>query len=159
LQSDSRAQQILAPLSDCVGTSSVADREAVIGQLEQIAAGKEGFYEIQRRRKVARLVEGLRRDRLERPQLVVEAPTAVVNQEFENLPAGVRVEPPDGLRWSSRSHNRRSKSCSPSPWPSATISTALRATADRRTVGVSGWQQFECPRGYLWPARHATEGG
>jgi hypothetical protein len=88
-----RAQQILAPLSERVGAASVADREAGIRRLEQIAASEEGFYEMQRRRKVARVVEGLRRDRLERPQLVVEAPTTVVNQEFENLPAGVRVEP------------------------------------------------------------------
>jgi len=33
------------------------------------------------------------KDRLERPQLLVEAPVRIVNQEVENLPAGVRLEP------------------------------------------------------------------
>lgn len=89
-----RAQQIMAPcISSRVGSSGLADRDALIRRLEQIAAGEDAFYEIERRRKVARLVGELRRDRLERPQLVVEAPVAIVNQEFETLPPGVRLEP------------------------------------------------------------------
>ena len=32
-------------------------------------------------------------DRLERPQLLVEAPVQVLTQEFENLPSGVGLEP------------------------------------------------------------------
>jgi len=75
-----------------IGSSTLAGRDTLIRSLEQIAAGQDAFYEIARRRKVARLVGELRRDRLERSQLVVEAPT-VVNQEFENLPPGVRLEP------------------------------------------------------------------
>ena len=89
-----RAQQIMAPcISDRVGTNGLADRETLIAHLERIAAGDDAFYEIRRRRKVARIITELRRDRLERPQLVIEAPAAVVNQELANLPAGVRLEP------------------------------------------------------------------
>jgi hypothetical protein len=50
-------------------------------------------YERDRRRKVAELIEGLRKDRLDRPQVLVEAPVRVVNQELSKLPKGVRVEP------------------------------------------------------------------
>lgn len=89
-----RAQQIMAPcVVTRVGTNGLADRGALIHHLQQIAEGSEASYEVQRRRKVASFIDGLRRERIERPQLIVEAPTAVVNQEFENLPLGVRLEP------------------------------------------------------------------
>lgn len=89
-----RAQQIMAPcITDRVGTNGLADRDALITRLEQIAAGEEAFYEVQRRQKVASIIDELRRERIERPQLIVEAPTAVVNQEFEALPPGVHLEP------------------------------------------------------------------
>ena len=90
-----RAQQIMAPcvLERRIGTNGLADRDALITRLEQIAEGEEGTYEIERRRKVANLIETLRQQRITQPQLLVEAPTAVLNQEFENLPDGVRLEP------------------------------------------------------------------
>jgi hypothetical protein len=89
-----RAQQIMAPcVTWRVGANGVADRDALINRLEQIAAGEEAFYEEQRRRKVASIIDKLRRQRIEHPRLIVEAPTAVVNQQFENLPPGVRLEP------------------------------------------------------------------
>jgi hypothetical protein len=90
-----RAQQIMAPcvLERRAGINGLADRETLINRLERIAEGDEGTYEIERRRKVANLIEGLRQQWMIQPQLLVEAPTAVVNQEFENLPAGVRLEP------------------------------------------------------------------
>jgi hypothetical protein len=75
------------------GINGLADRNALITRLERIAEGDEGAFEIQRRRKVANLIENLRQQWITQPQLLVEAPTAVVNQEFENLPAGVRLEP------------------------------------------------------------------
>ena len=49
--------------------------------------------ERQRRRKVAAVLAQLHRERLERPQLLVEAPVHVLTQELENLPEGVRLEP------------------------------------------------------------------
>ena len=87
-----RAQQIMAPcVTWRVGANGVADRDALIARLERIAQGDEGAYEIHRRRKVAQLIENLRRERLDQPQLLVEAPAAVVNQHFENLPEGVTL--------------------------------------------------------------------
>jgi hypothetical protein len=77
----------------CIGTSGLADRDSLITHLERIAAGEDTAYEIQRRRQVASLIGTLRQQRLTQPQLLVEAATTVVNQDFENLPAGVRLEP------------------------------------------------------------------
>jgi len=89
-----RAQQIMAPcIVDRVGANGLADRDTLIARLEQIAAGEEAFYEVQRRRKVAGVIDELRRERVDRPQLIVEAPTSVVNQDFEDLPPGVHLEP------------------------------------------------------------------
>jgi hypothetical protein len=89
-----RAQQIMAPcVMDRVGSNGLVDRDALIERLERIAEGDDAFHEIKRRQKVARLIGDLRRERVERPQLIVEAPAAVVNQEFDQLPGGVRLEP------------------------------------------------------------------
>jgi len=89
-----RAQQIMAPcITERVGASGLVDRGALIGRLRQLARGDDGYYEIQRQRRVARTLERLRQERLERPQLLVEAPAAAVQQEFEYLPPGIRLEP------------------------------------------------------------------
>lgn len=56
-----------------------------------MADGDEGLYEVERHRK-ADVLDQLRKTRLEQPQLLVEAPVAVINQEFEDLPAGVHIE-------------------------------------------------------------------
>jgi hypothetical protein len=88
-----RAQQILAPcITDHVGANGLADREALIGHLRRLAQGEKVFYERTRRRKVSELLDELRKERLERPQLLVEAPVRVINQELDNLPAGVTIE-------------------------------------------------------------------
>jgi hypothetical protein len=88
-----RAQQIIAPcITERVGTSGLADRDVLIARLEQIARGEEVFYELQRRRKVAAVLEAMRRERMEKPQLLVEAPIDVVNQELANLPEGIKLE-------------------------------------------------------------------
>jgi hypothetical protein len=89
-----RAQQIMAPcITDHVGTNGLADRDALIAHLRRLAEGDDGFYERQRRRKVAEILSQLQKDRLERPQLFVTAPARIVNQRFENLPVGLRLEP------------------------------------------------------------------
>jgi hypothetical protein len=88
-----RAQQIMAPcITDRVGTNGLADRDALIARVRRLAEGDDGHYEIERRRKVANLLDRLRTERIHQPQLLVEAPVHVVNQEFEDLPAGVRLE-------------------------------------------------------------------
>ena len=89
-----RAQQILAPcIMDRVGTNGLADRDAFIAHLRRLAEGDDGYYERQRRRKVAVILGQLQKERLERPRLLVEAPVQVLTQELENLPEGVRLEP------------------------------------------------------------------
>jgi hypothetical protein len=89
-----RAQQILAPcVTDRVGTNGLADRDAVVARLRRLAEAPEAEWEIRRRQKVAGVIAGLQRERRERPQLLVEAPTQVVNQELTSLPAGVRLQP------------------------------------------------------------------
>ena len=89
-----RAQQILAPcITERVGTSGLADRDALIARLRRVAEGDDGYFERQRRRNVAEILAQLQKDRLERPQLLVEAPLQVLTQEFMNLPAGVDLEP------------------------------------------------------------------
>jgi hypothetical protein len=58
-----------------------------------VAEGDKGYYEMERRRKVAQIIGGLRTERIERPRLMIEAPQEIVNQEFDNLPAGVKLAP------------------------------------------------------------------
>jgi hypothetical protein len=88
-----RAQQILAPcITDHVGANGLADRDALIDHLRRLAQGEDVFYTRTRRRKVAELLAGLRKDRLERPQLLVEAPVRVMNQALDDLPAGIAIE-------------------------------------------------------------------
>jgi hypothetical protein len=74
----------------CLG---LAAREPFLRRLEQIAAGEEARGEVQRRQQVARTLAQLRRERIEQPQLPVEAPIVIVNQDWASLPAGVRLEP------------------------------------------------------------------
>jgi hypothetical protein len=89
-----RAQQIIAPcITDRVGTNGLADRDVLIAHLRHLAEGDDGYYERRRRRKVAEILAQLQKERLERPQLLVESPVQVVTQELENLPEGVRLEP------------------------------------------------------------------
>lgn len=88
-----RAQQIMAPcITEHVGANGLADRAALVARLRMLAASNDGYYELERRRRVAGVIEGFRRERAERPRLLVEAPLRVVAQEFSNLPPGVRLE-------------------------------------------------------------------
>ena len=89
-----RAQQIMAPaITERVGSSGLADRNALIARLRRLAQGDDGYYEIERRRKIARVLDRLRQERIEQPQLLVEAPVSAVQQEFDYLPPGIRLEP------------------------------------------------------------------
>jgi hypothetical protein len=89
-----RAQQILAPcVTERIGTNGLAEREAFLRRLEQVAAREEARGEVERRQRVARMITQLRQERIRQPQLPVEAPVAIVNQDWVSLPAGVRLEP------------------------------------------------------------------
>ena len=88
-----RAQQIMAPcVTGRIGASGVVEREALIGHLKRLAGGEAGEYEVRRRRKVASLIDSLRKERIAQPRVLVEAPVRVVDQRFEDLPAGVQLE-------------------------------------------------------------------
>jgi hypothetical protein len=89
-----RAQQILAPcISRRVGANGLADREVLLHHLQNLAAGEAGDYERDRRQRVAGIIADLSRQRSETPQVLVEAPVRVLNQQLINLPAGVRLAP------------------------------------------------------------------
>jgi len=89
-----RAQQILAPCAvEQIGTSVVADRQLLVRHLRNLTRSEAAHYESQRQRKLARTIEGLRRDWLERPKVLVEARTSIVDQSFDGLPEGVELAP------------------------------------------------------------------
>jgi hypothetical protein len=89
-----RAQQILAPcVSHRVGANGLADRDALLQHLQTLAAGDAGDHERDRRRRVAGVLEELRRERVAAPQVLVEAPLRVLTQQLINLPAGVALAP------------------------------------------------------------------
>src|SRR3954471_22005401 len=82
-----RAQQILAPcMAERVGTNGLAEREASLRHLEQVAAGEEARGGVERRQRVARILAQLRQERIRQPQLPVEAPVGIVNQDWVSLP-------------------------------------------------------------------------
>src|SRR5262249_45627347 len=79
-----RAQQILQPCVRVqIGSSGLADREELIAHLQGLAAGEAGYYE----QKLREL------DRSRASQLLVEAPTEVVNRQLGNLPEGIVLAP------------------------------------------------------------------
>ncbi len=87
-----RAQQLLSPcVSRQVGSNGLADREQLIRHLETVVAGETAYYECQRRKHLATNLETLHRAVLERPQLLVEAPTSVMSQTLGGLPMGVSI--------------------------------------------------------------------
>jgi hypothetical protein len=89
-----RAQQILRPcVSRQVGANGVAERQELIGHLKRLASGDEAHYERRRRQKLAQVLERWRQEALMHPKVLVEARTAVVNQQFADLPRGVTVSP------------------------------------------------------------------
>lgn len=89
-----RAQQILKPLvRRTIGKNGLADRDEVIRHLRSLAAGEAVYFEQQRRLRLHSFLDQLHREAREHPRVLVEAPTAVVNQEFDALPPGVHLSP------------------------------------------------------------------
>lgn len=89
-----RAQQILQPLvRHSIGKNGLALKEEVIAYLRQLAEGDTATYERQRRNRLASLIQTWYQQGREQPQVLVEAPDAVVNQELDSLPEGVRLSP------------------------------------------------------------------
>jgi hypothetical protein len=89
-----RAQQILQPLvRHTIGKNGLAPKQEVIAYLRQLAEGETAAYERQRRTRLAALIQTWYNQAREQPQVLVEAPHAIVNQELDHLPAGVRLAP------------------------------------------------------------------
>jgi hypothetical protein len=89
-----RAQQILEPcITMRIGANGLTDRDILIAHLRGLAHSDTRHYEQRRRQKVAAKLAELEKERREQPRLLVQAPTQVLRQEFENLPSGVRLEP------------------------------------------------------------------
>jgi hypothetical protein len=89
-----RAQQIMAPcIVHRIGSNGLADRDKLMAYLEHLAEGEDGYYERARRRKFAEIFQQLHRERLAQPQVPVEAPDEIVNQQFKDLPSGIHLEP------------------------------------------------------------------
>ncbi len=89
-----RAQQILRPLvRQTIGKNGLANREEVVRNLRRLACGEPVYFEKQRRERLHAFFEQWQRQARERPRVLVEAPTLVVNQELETLPPGVHLSP------------------------------------------------------------------
>lgn len=89
-----RAQQILQPLlSRQVGRNGLAPRESVILHLRSLAGGEPAWFEKQRRRRFSNALSRLREEAQRQPRVLVEAPTAIVNQQLDHLPPGVHLAP------------------------------------------------------------------
>ena len=89
-----RAQQILQPLvRRTLGKNGLAAKEELIAYLRHLAAGDPAYFEKQRRQRLHAILDELHRRAREQPRVLVEAPTAVVNQELESLPPGVHLSP------------------------------------------------------------------
>lgn len=106
-----RAQQILQPLvRRTLGKNGLAAKEEVIAHLRRLAAGDAAYFETQRRQRLHAILDELHRRASEQPRVLVEAPTAVVNQELESLPPGVHLSPGriqiDGFRTSDEAKQK-----------------------------------------------------
>jgi hypothetical protein len=88
-----RVQQILKPLvGRTVGRSFLIPKNAVIRHLRSLVSGDVEQAEKQRRARLQAHLSDARAAALQ-PKVLVEAPTAVVHQQLEDLPAGVTLAP------------------------------------------------------------------
>jgi hypothetical protein len=88
-------------LSTATHTPSFGCAAAI--RLRSIAASEDSAFESERRARFAEKLDSLRRERIAHPQVLVEAPTAVVNTRLADLPASVEpgliaVRETDGKR-------------------------------------------------------------
>ena len=90
-----RAQQLLAPIAQRVGTSLVADRSQLIAHLKRIAAGEDAYFEGQRRQRFWAHLSEARRRWIEAPPVLVEMSDAQIRRlerdDLEGLPEGVEL--------------------------------------------------------------------
>ena len=88
-----RAQQILQPLvRRTLGKNGLATKEDVIAHLRHLGAGEAAFFEKKRRQRLSAVLDQLHAE-ARQPRVLVEAPTAIVNQGLDYLPPGVHLAP------------------------------------------------------------------
>ena len=61
--------------------------------LRALAAGEAVSFEVQRRERLHSILDQLHHEQKLHPRVLVEAPTAIVTQEFKALPPGVHLSP------------------------------------------------------------------
>lgn len=89
-----RAQQILRPLVQrTIGKNGLAPKENVALYLRELATGEVASFERRRRERLHELIENWHIQNQRQPQVLVEAPEAVVNQELDSLPPGIQLMP------------------------------------------------------------------
>jgi len=89
-----RVQQLMAPVvTQTIGRNGIVERDQLIRHLRSVASSEAAHYEHRRRFQLGSVLEELRRSWLAQPRVLVEAPTAVVNQEIAGLPPGIQLGP------------------------------------------------------------------
>ena len=87
-----RAQQILAPcVTRRIGRNGLSSRDSVLERLRSLVDGDTGHFERRRRIRLARMLDELRQERMDRPRLLVEAPASVTTQSLDALPADISL--------------------------------------------------------------------
>ena len=71
--------------------NGLADRDHLVAHLSRLGDGTDVHYEQQRRRKVATVLERLHQNGQLPPCARRSSPDTIVNQGFDDLPAGVMV--------------------------------------------------------------------
>lgn len=85
-----RAQQLMKPLaSRVIGRNVLVERERLREFLTAVAAGELATIDQRRRQRLARHLEQCART----PRVPVEAPAAIVHQQFTSLPPGIELSP------------------------------------------------------------------
>lgn len=89
-----RAQQILRPLvRHTLGRNGLAAKTELIEHLRALAAGTEGEFEQQRRRRFEELLKEAHQVIRRQPPVLVEAPPTIVYQDVQRLPKGIHLSP------------------------------------------------------------------
>lgn len=88
-----RAQQILSACATAqTGRSLLVDRDSFLAYLEASVQGEAADWEESRRKRLALRIESWRKEFLERPPVLVEAPARIRNTRLDSLPEGISLE-------------------------------------------------------------------
>jgi len=89
-----RAQQLMRPCGPMrLGSSLVVRRDEFLVCLAGMVSGDVVYYERRRQARVSEAIGRWREERLQTPALLVEAPTSIASQHFDDLPEGIELGP------------------------------------------------------------------